>query len=310
MSQSISLDIHPVAGRIGAEIRGITLSAELSADTLAAIRQALLKHKVIFFRCQHQLDDAGQEAFAQKLGKPVAHPTVPTVQGTNYLLELDSRHGGRANSWHTDVTFSAAYPQASILRALVIPEAGGDTVWANTATAYQDLSPELRELADKLWALHSNDYDYAGIRPDADPEQLRRYKEVFTSTKYETEHPVVRVHPESGERTLVLGHFVQRLLGVSAHDSAHLYAVLQGHITRLENTVRWRWAVGDVAIWDNRATQHYAINDYGDAHRVVRRVTLAGDVPVSVDGRHSVSRNLAPLTAAANSEEAEATGTA
>ena len=287
-----TIEIVPVAGRIGAEIRGVKLSPELDAGTVQAIRAAWLKHKVIFFRNQHHLDEAGQEALTSLFGgPPVAHPTVPVSSGTRYILELDSRHGGRANSWHTDVTFVDAYPRASILRALVVPPMGGDSVWANRATAYEDLSPSLRELADKLWALHSNEYDYAARRPDATLEERQRYHEVFTSTVYETEHPLVRVHPETGERTLLLGHFVKKILGLSSHDSAHLFQVFQEHVTRLENTVRWRWAVGDVAVWDNRATQHYAVNDYGDQHRVVRRVTVDGDVPVSVDGRRSVSRS-------------------
>ncbi|MBV8624889.1 MAG: TauD/TfdA family dioxygenase [Herbaspirillum sp.] len=285
------LEIHPVAGRIGAEVRNIRLSAELEPATFAAVRAALLRYKVLFFRGQHHLDDAGQEAFGKLWGELVAHPTVPVRDGTGYLLELDSEHGGRANSWHTDVTFDVAYPQASILRAVVIPAAGGDTVWANTAQAYLDLPPALRQLADQLWALHTNDYDYAS-RFNTTEAGLKRYREVFTSTLYETEHPVVRVHPESGERTLVLGHFVKKLLGYPTPDSEHLLKLLESYITRLENTVRWRWSVGDVAIWDNRATQHYAVNDYGDQHRVVRRVTVAGDVPVSVDGRSSVSRSV------------------
>ena len=97
----------------------------------------------------------------------------------------------------------------------------------------------------------------------------------------------MRVHPETGERTLVSGHFIKNFIGYNTQDSDHLFAIFQNHITRLENTVRWRWAEGDIAIWDNRATQHYAVNDYGDAHRVVRRITVRGDVPVSVDGQHS-----------------------
>jgi alpha-ketoglutarate-dependent taurine dioxygenase len=113
---------------------------------------------------------------------------------------------------------------------------------------------------------------------------------VFTSTVYETEHPVVRVHPATGEHTLVLGHFVRRFLGLSANESAQLFATLQAYVTRPENTVRWQWRAGDVAIWDNRATQHYAVNDYGDQRRVVRRATIAGDIPVGLDGRHSVTR--------------------
>jgi len=301
MSEAV-LDLQPVAGRIGAEVRAVRLSGDLEPATFDAIRQALLKYKVLFFRGQRHLDDAAQEAFARLWGELVAHPTVPVRPGTDYLLELDSEHGGRANSWHTDVTFDLAYPQASILRAVVIPAAGGDTVWANTAQAYLDLPPALRQLADNLWALHTNDYDYAS-RFNVNEAGLKRYREVFTSTIYETEHPVVRVHPLTGERTLVLGHFVKKLLGYPSADSEHLLKLFDSYVTRLENTVRWRWSPGDVAIWDNRATQHYAINDYGDQRRVVRRVTIAGDVPVSVDGRRSVARH-AEQVAASTAEAA------
>jgi taurine dioxygenase len=279
--------VRPVAGRIGAEIEGIRLSPNLAAPAVVAIRAALLRHKVVFFRDQGHLTDAAQEGFAALLGPPTPHPTVPVAAGSRYILELDSTRGGRANTWHTDVTFTQAYPQASILRAVTVPDAGGDTVWANTADAYQDLPAELKTLADGLWATHSNLYDYAAAKPDAAPEAVKRYREVFTSTIYETEHPVVRVHPETGERTLILGGFVRRLNGYSPEASNHLYAILQGYVTRLENTVRWRWRAGDVAIWDNRATQHYAINDYGDEARLMRRVTVSGDAPVSVDGRRS-----------------------
>ena len=287
--QSIAqpLDIHPVAGRIGAEIRGIKLSGELDAATVEAIQQALVQYKVIFFREQTHLDDQSQEAFADLLGEPIAHPTVPVRDGTRFLMELDGTRGQRANSWHTDVTFVDAYPKASILRSVLAPVSGGDTVWANTAAAYNDLSVELRALADHLWAVHSNEYDYAARKPDVAVEKLEEYRKVFTSTVYETEHPVVRVHPVSGEKTLLLGHFVKRLKGYSQAESAQLFNLLQGHVTRLENTVRWRWNTGDVAIWDNRATQHYAVDDYGTQERIVRRVTLKGDVPVGVQGQSS-----------------------
>ncbi|NCE93462.1 TauD/TfdA family dioxygenase [Pseudomonas sp. L13] len=282
-----ALDIHPVAGRIGAEIRGIKLSGELDAATVEAIQQALVQYKVIFFREQTHLDDQSQEAFAHLLGEPIAHPTVPVRDGTRFLMELDGTRGQRANSWHTDVTFVDAYPKASILRSVLAPASGGDTVWANTAAAYNDLSVELRALADHLWAVHSNEYDYAARKPDVAVEKLEEYRKVFTSTVYETEHPVVRVHPVSGEKTLLLGHFVKRLKGYSQAESAQLFNLLQGHVTRLENTVRWRWKTGDVAIWDNRATQHYAVDDYGTQERIVRRVTLKGDVPVGVQGQSS-----------------------
>ncbi|SIR62500.1 taurine dioxygenase [Pseudomonas sp. B10] len=286
---SHALEIHPVAGRIGAEIRGVHLSGELDAATVEAIQQALVEYKVLFFREQTQLDDQRQEAFAHLLGEPVAHPTVPVREGTRYLLELDGAEGQRANSWHTDVTFVDAYPKASILRSVVAPAFGGDTLWANTATAYSGLPIELRELADKLTAVHSNEYDYAGAKPDVSAEKLERYRKVFTSTVYETEHPVVRVHPISGEKSLLLGHFVKRIKGYSQADSAHLFGLLQSHVIRQENTVRWRWQAGDVAIWDNRSTQHYAIDDYGTQDRVVRRVTLKGEVPVGVSGQRSLT---------------------
>ncbi|WP_192257621.1 TauD/TfdA dioxygenase family protein [Mesorhizobium caraganae] len=284
-------DIVPLTGRVGAEIRNIRLSGDLPQQTVSAINQILLRHKVVFFRDQAHLDDVEQERFAHRLGDLVPHPTQGPVKGTASILELDSsRGGGRADQWHTDVTFVDAYPKFSVLRGVVIPPAGGDTIWSNTAAAYQDLPEPLKLLADNLWAVHSNVYDYAAVRPRASAAEKKHFEEVFTSTIYETEHPVVRVHPETGERTLLLGNFVQRLIGLSKSDSARLYEVFQSYVTAPENTVRWRWKAGDVAIWDNRATQHYAVNDYGDQHRVVRRATVDGDVPVSVDGRRSATR--------------------
>ncbi len=290
------LDIAPVGGSIGAEVRGLPLSGELNDDQTAAVLDALYKHKVLFFRDQHHLDDKAQEAFATRLGRPVAHPTVPVREGSSYLLELDSLHGGRASSWHTDVTFVDAYPAASILRSVTSPASGGDTTWANTTTAYERLPAPLKALVDNLWAVHSNDYDYAATRSNVDDERIQRHKQVFASTVYETEHPVVRVHPVTGERTLLLGHFIKRFVGLSSSDSQVLLRLLQDHVIKLENTVRWRWREGDVAIWDNRATQHYAVDDYGDQRRVMRRVTIAGDVPVSIDGRSS--RTLKPAAQA------------
>jgi taurine dioxygenase len=286
------LDIVPVAGRIGAEIRGVTLSGSLDDATLKAIRAALVRHKVIFFRNQVNLEDAGQEAFAERLGSPVAHPTVPVAEGSRYLLELNSQEGFAASSWHTDVTFTINYPEASILRAIDVPEAGGDTLWANTASAYEELPAPLKILVDNLKAVHTNAYDYAAAYANAPAAQLERYRAVFTSTVYETEHPVVRVHPESGERTLVLGQFVKSFVGLNSADSQRLFAILQDHVTKPENTVRWSWRAGDVAIWDNRATQHRAIADFGLQRRHLRRVTLAGSLPVGINGEQS--RQLKP----------------
>ncbi|MEV0411876.1 TauD/TfdA family dioxygenase [Streptomyces sp. NPDC050448] len=282
-----------IGGRIGAEIGGVRLGGELDADAVAEIRAALLAHKVVFLRDQDHLDEAGHEAFAQLLGTPVAHPTVPSADG-RYALGIDSHHGARANQWHTDVTFVPAYPAFSILRAVTIPPYGGNTLWANTAAAYAGLPEPLRTLADSLRALHSNEYDYAALKPGALPEALAQYREVFTSTAFLTEHPVVRVHPETGERTLLLGNFVQRIAGLTGRDSRALLDLFQAHIESPENTVRWQWRAGDVAIWDNRATQHYGVDDSDDHERTLRRVTVDGDVPVGPNG--VPSRLISPET--------------
>ncbi|BFV56832.1 TauD/TfdA family dioxygenase [Kitasatospora sp. CMC57] len=281
------LRLTPAAGRIGAVVHDIELSSSLDPDTVAAIEAALYRHKVLFFRGQRQLDDAGHEAFARLLGHPVGHPTVPSADG-RYIFELDATKGVRANNWHTDVTFVPSYPKASVLRALELPEAGGSTVWANTAAAYEDLPAPLKTLAESLRAVHTNDYDYAATLALADNREIAAlFRQVFVSTAFKTEHPVVRVHPVTGERSLLLGAFAQKIVGVSGADSQALIKLFQRYVERLENTVRWDWKVGDVAIWDNRATQHYAVNDYGDQPRLVRRITLDGDLPVGVDGTPS-----------------------
>jgi alpha-ketoglutarate-dependent sulfate ester dioxygenase len=298
-SVGFDLDVRPIGGLIGAEVHGVRLSGDLQPAALKALQQGLLTYKVLFFRGQTHLDEAGQEAFGRLFGELVPHPTVPSLQGTENVLDVDGRRGERASSWHTDVTFVADYPRISILRSVIAPERGGDTLWANTAAAYAELPEALRDLADRLWVLHSNVYDYVGNRQVTSEEAVRRYNEVFTRTKYETEHPLVHVHPETGERSLILGHFAQKVLGFGSSDSARLLAIFQDHITRPENTVRWRWAAGDVAVWDNRATQHRAVDDYGDQPRVVRRVTVAGEPPVSVDGRRSVTRSRIPAASAA-----------
>ena len=284
------LTVNRLGARIGARIDGVRLGPDLDSDALARIRAALLEHKVVFFRDQH-LDDAEHIAFAEQMGElTTAHPTVNT--GSARVLSLAGDKGMAANSWHTDVTFVDRVPAISILRGVTIPPYGGSTVWANTAAAYDALPGPLRALVDELWAVHTNDYDYAADTEHGD-EKSRAEEEVFSreefiSTTYETQHPVVRVHPETGERSLVLGHFVKKFLGLNTAESHALFNLLQARVTRLENTTRWTWQQGDVAMWDNRATQHYAVADFGQQRREVRRVTVAGDVPVSIDGRRSV----------------------
>lgn len=284
------LKITPLTGRIGAIIDNVLLSGDLDPETVQAIDAAVVKHKVVFFRGQNHLTNEDQEEFGALFGDPVAHPTVPVAQDSRYLLELDSKEGYAASSWHTDVTFVDAYPKGSILRAITIPEAGGDTLWANTETAYETLPEPLRQLANTLWAVHSNDYDYAAVfsaSPESEKQRIEQHRNVFVSTLYETEHPLVRVHPVSGQRSLVLGHFFKRFVGLTQTESQRLFQIFQDHITRPENVVRWRWQPGDVAFWDNRSTQHRAVADFGLQRRTLRRVTIQGDVPTGIDGKAS-----------------------
>jgi len=177
---SSDLLIRPVAGKIGAAVSGLRLAGDLNPVTVDAIRKALYRFKVLFFRGQEHLDEDGQEAFGRLFGDLVPHPTIPSVKGTQNVLDVDGTTGARASAWHTDVTFVDAYPQISILRALVVPEYGGDTVWANTAAAYQSLTPQLRDLADNLWALHSNRSDYA---------QKAKTKGTKTQLPLQSRHP-------------------------------------------------------------------------------------------------------------------------
>jgi len=279
------LDVRPVTGRIGAEIAGIDLASDLADATVQAIRAALLQWKVLFFREQSRLDPESQLAFARRFG-PVttAHPTVPGLNEHPHVLDVNADGGNVAVQWHTDVTFVDRPPFGSILRAVVVPPYGGDTLWANTA-AYDELPRPLRILAESLDAVHTNQFDYAESRRKDVSAKLQAYADVFQSVRYETAHPVVRVHPETEERALLLGGFARSITGVSPRDSAALLRLFHGHVDRPENIVRWRWRPGDVAFWDNRTTQHRAIGDFGRSPRQLHRVTIAGDVPYGVDGR-------------------------
>ncbi|HXW39433.1 MAG TPA: TauD/TfdA family dioxygenase, partial [Acidimicrobiales bacterium] len=250
-------------------------------------------HRVVFIRDQH-LDAAAQIAFASRLGPLThGHPTLPPRTENIEILDLDSLAGGAANHWHTDVTFVERPPWFSVLRAVVIPPVGGDTLWASTVAGYGDLPNDLRTLAEGLRAVHTNGHDYGrvdlkALKHKLTPEQLQHLND-FVSTVYETEHPVVRVHPETDEPALLLGGFAQRLVGHSTAESVDILRTLHNYVVRPENFVRWRWREGDVAIWDNRSTQHYAVGDYGTTHRRVQRVTTSGQVVIGLDGSTSTS---------------------
>jgi alpha-ketoglutarate-dependent taurine dioxygenase len=284
---STRLRVDKITARIGAEITGVDITGNLDQDTVRQIRQALNDHKALVFH-DAVLDDAGQERFARHFGDLTkAHPTVPSLDGSPNVLPVDSEQG-RANHWHTDVTFVLNPPQASTLRSITVPPYGGETLIANTAAAYQDLPPALQALADTLTAVHTNDYDYA-VPANLEQDGAAERRAVFTSTKYETIHPVVRVHPHTGERGLFIGGFTRRIVGLSTTESRDILRLLQSYITRPENIVQVPWQPHQLVLFDNRITQHYAVDNYDGRPRRLNRVTVAGDIPIGVNGEPSRS---------------------
>jgi alpha-ketoglutarate-dependent taurine dioxygenase len=279
--------IRKLTARIGAEVTGAGPDLELDADAIRELRAALNEHKALLFR-DVSIDDDGQQRFARYFGELTkAHPTVPAVPGAPHILPVDSEDS-RANHWHTDVTFVLNPPQASTLRSIVIPPYGGETLIANSAAAYRDLPAPLRQFADTLQAVHTNDYDYA-VPAEILNEVERERRGLFISTKFETVHPVVRVHPLTGQRNLYIGGFAQRIVGLSVGESKDILRLLQAYVTRPENVLRVAWQPGQLVLFDNRTTQHYAIDNYDDLPRRLNRVTVAGDIPVGVDGKQSYS---------------------
>jgi len=285
---STRLDIRPLSVFTGAEIHGVDLTRPLSGDEVDQIKAALLRWKVVFFRDQH-IDHAQHLAFAQYFGRPTsAHPydaNPPEGYPQIRTISSTSKTGRRGERWHTDVTGVVNPPAGSILRAgHQVPAYGGDTVFTNLVAAYEHLSPALRALADTLWARHQ----FGGYNGDFDNQTV--YAQRVQASPLVSEHPVVRVLPETGERALFVNPgFTRRIKGVNEEESRHLLNLFFEEITRPEYTARFRWEPGSIAFWDNRATAHQGPGDFAylDVERVLYRITLEGDVPVGVDGRHS-----------------------
>ncbi|MDQ1006067.1 alpha-ketoglutarate-dependent taurine dioxygenase [Streptomyces sp. V4I23] len=272
--------IEPLGPRIGADVHGLDL-ASATDEQLRALRAALVEHKVLFLADQ-RLDPDIQVALGRRLGELTAsHPVVPGVDEAHpEIYALDAADNGFADVWHTDVTFVRRPPLGSILRAVQVPAAGGDTNWADLELAYESLSEPFKQLADQLIAVHDGTREFGyylaqqrgGVGNEWDGERYNALEPV--------EHPVVRVHPETGRRSLFVNPgFTSHIVGVSAAESRHILDVFYAHITKPEHLVRHRWREGDVALWDNRSTAHYANRDYGDFRRIMHRVTLRGDEP-------------------------------
>jgi len=288
---STQVKVRRLSVRIGAELSEISLR-DASDNQIGAVRAALLAHRVVFFRRQG-LSAREQIEFARRLGPLTqGHPTLPVVDGEELILDLDSLAGGAANHWHTDVTFVDRPPMFSILRAMILPEIGGDTIgptlWPPTPTYRRTCAGWRRPARRAFERSRLRPSDVVALRAKIGAVRLANLA-AFVAEVFETEHPVVRIHPETQERALLLGGFAHRLVGHNFAESVDLIRMLQSYVTRPENTVRWTWEEGDVAIWDNRSTQHYAIFDYGEERRRMQRVTTSGTPIQGLDGRPSVA---------------------
>jgi alpha-ketoglutarate-dependent taurine dioxygenase len=275
MALATELDIRPLSPLIGAEIHGIDLSRPLGEAGVTAVRQALNTHHVVFFRDQ-ELSPDQQAAFAAQFGVVTeGHPVIAAIEEHAKVLAIDGRED-RANWWHTDVTFLQTPAFGSILYMLEVPDVGGDTMWASLQDAYDRLSEPVRAMCDQLIAIHHDPWFAAEVDAKGGYEwHGERHEKLLPAI-----HPVVRTHPENGRNGLFVNpHFTQMIFGLSPNESAAILDMLYRHCQQPELTCRFRWRPGSVAFWDNRATLHYAIDDYGDATRIGHRVTLQGDVP-------------------------------
>lgn len=296
------ITVTPVAGRIGAEIGGVDISRPLSTTEIETIQRALDEWRVVFFNGQ-SLDHASQIAFGTQFGEltyahphddapPESYPEIYTVDPRRFTQrygiddEPKIRKYSYTSGWHTDVTPAINPPAGSILRADIIPAYGGDTTFTNLVAAYEGLSEPFKRFVDTLRAEHRYGANWSGLPRPSRTNLTERYEQ----NALVSQHPVVRVHPRTGEKALFVNPvFTDHILDVSPIESRLILGYLFDEITRPEYQVRFRWQQGSVAFWDNRATSHLGPQDLGhlDVERVLHRVTLIGEVPVGPDGRES-----------------------
>ncbi|APG15025.1 taurine catabolism dioxygenase [Bradyrhizobium japonicum] len=272
-------DIVEHADRLGVEIKNITLSDDLSDEVIIAINRLLLERKVILFRDQGHLDDAQQQRLVLRLGSLIPNPTMLDTMGDLTIRKtLPDRACGHVDQMTDDDVVSARRQTISVLREAAVPRFSGDIAWSNTAAAYLDLPDPLRMLADNLWAVRCAAFDHTATEGATEADK-RALDDVSTGTIYETTHPIVRVHPETGERMLSLGRSVQNFVGLQRYPSQRLFELLQSYLTAPQNTLCWNWKSGDVAIWDNRATEAYPMNKIGSPHLAMDQLAIDAGVP-------------------------------
>ncbi len=272
------ITVSPIAGALGAEIGAVNL-AEFDDDTLAEIRKAWLEHLVVFFHDQPlSLDD--YLAFARRIGKPARYPFVPGLDGHPEIIAVKKLPHETVNFggiWHSDTVYLDTPPMASMLLAREIPPFGGDTLFANMYAAYEALSPAMRTLLDPLRGVNSSALaDVSKTRED----RVRDGGSGDALRTYESIHPVVRTHPETGRTALYVNvAHTARFDGMTEEESRPLLQFLFQHQVKPEFTCRFRWRVGSLAMWDNRCAMHNPVNDYHGHTRIMHRITLEGDVP-------------------------------
>jgi taurine dioxygenase len=272
--------VAPLSPTIGAEITGVDLGGAIDAELEAELRRALLEWKVLFFRDQ-DITREQHRAFAERWGSLEQHPFYKFVQPGQtdadvLTLAKDAETAGTENEWHADITWHTTPSFGAVLRAVEIPPVGGDTLWVDAAAAYDGLPAEVRERIDGLTAVHDWRRSFGLAMA---PEQVAALSPQFPAV----EHPVVRVHPETGRRTLFVNPiFTQRIVGLAEAESDALLSLLYQQYHLPEYQCRFRWSPGAVAFWDNRATCHYASSDYFPQRRVMDRISIAGDRPVGL----------------------------
>ncbi len=295
--------VKPLTLHIGAQIDGVDLTQPIDENTINLIRAALLKWKVVFFRNQN-LDHPQHIRFARYFGSPTpghvifgSDETYPEIYSVAKHRTANARRAPVIHSWtnwHTDITAAINPPFASILRGVVVPPYGGDTYWTNTAKAYQSLSPTLQRFLDTLRCVHQ----YAPSAGPATENTAGQYEKQVSKTAFISEHPLVTIHPESGERLLYISpDFVDSIVGLSPTESRAMLEMLWQHLVRNEFTVRFKWEEGSIAFWDNRSTAHLAPADIFDSDfdRQFYRITLQGEIPVGVDGKPSTAISGQPI---------------
>jgi len=279
------IEVKPIAGALGAEIEGVVLSEDIGNAVFSEIQQALHENLVIFFRDQDLTPDEHKD-FGHRFGTLNIHPQYVPLDGHPEILPVLKEPEDTLNigaSWHTDVSFLEQPSMGSILYAHEVPRSGGDTMFANQYLAYESLSEGMREMLDGMTAVHSDrvlsNPSSAANRNEGRSTLIR--EEAMTDEEIVNEHPVVRTHVETGRKCLYVNRaFTTRFSGMTEEESKPLLEFLYAHAARPEFTCRFRWEKHSVAFWDNRCTQHYALNDYPGQRRAMHRVTVNGERPV------------------------------